>query len=147
MGLLYAFLADAMRSLRADSFATCSAVRLVVVGWTLMTCVIVVLRPTSAIRWFGMIVPGVREYMSSGPFSPTLHPSTHIERATLRWPFYFLSGGGNRIRVLHGYNTDSKPLRSIRLSSLSDGPLGFFSPISHFCTVDTLVLRIAAKTA
>src|SRR5690348_2601576 len=38
------------------------------------------------------------------------------------------------------------PLRSIRLSSFSDGPPGFFSPISHFCTVDVLVFRSAANT-
>lgn len=31
--------------------------------------------------------------------------------------------------------------------SFNDGPLGFFSPISHFCTVDELVLSTAANTA
>jgi hypothetical protein len=45
------------------------------------------------------------------------------------------------------YSTASRPFRSMRSSSLSDAPLGFFSPISHFCTVDALILRIAAKTA
>src|SRR5450759_2008162 len=39
------------------------------------------------------------------------------------------------------------PLRSMTFSNFSDGPLGRFSPISHFCTVDTLVLRTAANTA
>ena len=43
--------------------------------------------------------------------------------------------------------TASSPLRSIRLRSFSDGPLGFLSPISHFCTVDTLVFSTAASTA
>jgi hypothetical protein len=41
----------------------------------------------------------------------------------------------------------STPLRSITFSSFSEGPLGRFSPISHFCTVDTLVLSTAANTA
>jgi len=37
--------------------------------------------------------------------------------------------------------TPSRPLRSINFNSLSEGPLGFLSPVStHFCTVDTLVL-------
>ena len=35
----------------------------------------------------------------------------------------------------------AKPLRSTMLSSFLDGPLGFFLPCSHFCTVDGLVLR------
>ncbi len=39
------------------------------------------------------------------------------------------------------YANAFKPLRSTRSSSLSAVPLGVFSPISHFCTVDTLVLR------
>ncbi len=45
------------------------------------------------------------------------------------------------------YNTASMPLRSIRLSSFRDGPLGFLSPISRFCTVDKLVLSTIANTA
>src|SRR5947209_18657321 len=43
--------------------------------------------------------------------------------------------------------TASSPLRSSKLRSLSEGPLGCFSPISHCRTVDTLVLRIDARTA
>jgi hypothetical protein len=41
----------------------------------------------------------------------------------------------------------SRPFLSMRFKSLSDGPLGFFSPISHFWTVETLVFRNAANTA
>lgn len=40
----------------------------------------------------------------------------------------------------------SNPLRSIRFSSFSEGPPGFFSPISHFCTAEMLVMSAAAKT-
>src|SRR5690606_24737638 len=47
-------------------------------------------------------------------------------------------------RPLH--STASSPLRSIRSSSFDEGPLGFLSPISHFRTVETLVLRTAART-
>jgi hypothetical protein len=35
----------------------------------------------------------------------------------------------------------------MRLSSFSEGPLGIFSPISHFWTVETLVFNTAANTA
>ena len=35
----------------------------------------------------------------------------------------------------------SSPLRSMTDSSRSAEPLGFFSPFSHFCTVETLALR------
>lgn len=45
------------------------------------------------------------------------------------------------------YKTASSPLRWISVSSFNEGPLGFFSPISHFCTVERLALRTAAKTA
>ena len=41
----------------------------------------------------------------------------------------------------------SSPLRSSRFSNFSDGPLGRFSPISHWRTVDRLVLSIDASTA
>ena len=44
------------------------------------------------------------------------------------------------------YAKTSTPLRSITLSNFSDGPLGRFSPISHFWTVDTLVFSTAANT-
>jgi hypothetical protein len=54
------------------------------------------------------------------------------ERVTLTFPVY-----PNRQAIA------SIPFRSIRLSSFSDGPLSRFSPISHFCTVDTLVLSSA----
>ena len=43
--------------------------------------------------------------------------------------------------------TASSPLRSMRLSNFSDGPLGLLSPTSHFCTVERLVFSTAAKTA
>src|SRR5206468_6353501 len=43
--------------------------------------------------------------------------------------------------------TASSPLRSSKLSSFSEGPLGCFSPISHCRTVDTLVLIMDARTA
>jgi hypothetical protein len=43
--------------------------------------------------------------------------------------------------------TASSPLRSMRFKSLSDGPLGFFSPTSHLRTVDRLVLSTEARTA
>ena len=42
--------------------------------------------------------------------------------------------------------TASMPLRSIRVMSFSEGPPGFLSPISHFCTVGAPLLGIAAKT-
>ncbi len=45
------------------------------------------------------------------------------------------------------YRATANPFFSIRLRSFRDGPPGFFSPISHFCTVDTLVLSTAANTA
>jgi hypothetical protein len=32
-------------------------------------------------------------------------------------------------------------------AAVAEGPPGFFLPISHFCTVETLVLSTAAKTA
>ncbi len=35
----------------------------------------------------------------------------------------------------------------MRFSSLSEGPLGSLSPVSHFCTVDTLAFSTAANTA
>ncbi len=41
----------------------------------------------------------------------------------------------------------SNPLRSSRLSSFSEGPLGCFSPISHCRTVDRLVFKTEANTA
>src|SRR5215470_14210272 len=41
----------------------------------------------------------------------------------------------------------SSPLRSRRLRSFNDGPLGRFCPISHWRTVDKLVFRIDARTA
>src|SRR5215475_8660130 len=47
----------------------------------------------------------------------------------------------------HSYTTASKPFCSIRFRSFKAIPVGRFFPISHFCTVETLVLRQAAKTA
>lgn len=44
------------------------------------------------------------------------------------------------------YSTASRPLRSSRLSSFRDGPLGCFSPISHLRTVDGLVFSTEART-
>lgn len=41
----------------------------------------------------------------------------------------------------------SRPLSATRFSNFKEGPLGFFCPCSHFCTVDGLVLRYAANTA
>jgi len=57
-----------------------------------------------------------------------------------------------RKSIKHGcfrgsHSTASRPLRLIRLRSFRDGPLGFLSPTSHFCTVDKLVLSTAASTA
>src|SRR3984885_9617254 len=43
--------------------------------------------------------------------------------------------------------TISSPFFCTRCSSLSAVPVGRFWPISHFCTVETLVFRRAAKTA
>jgi len=62
--------------------------------------------------------------------------SVHVTGAysDLRCYFYF-------------HNTASMPLRCTRFSSLSDGPLGRLLPTSHFCTVDTLVFKMAANTA
>lgn len=48
--------------------------------------------------------------------------------------------------AITAYASAFNPLRSMILSSFSAGPLGFLSPISHLCTVDTLVLRQAANT-
>jgi hypothetical protein len=39
------------------------------------------------------------------------------------------------------YANTSKPFWSTKFRSLSDGPLGFFWPRSHFCTVDGLVFK------
>lgn len=41
----------------------------------------------------------------------------------------------------------SIPFRWMTFRSFNEGPLGRFSPISHFWTVETLVLSIAANTA
>jgi hypothetical protein len=41
----------------------------------------------------------------------------------------------------------SRPLRSSRLSSFCDGPLGCLIPSSHWRTVDGLVLSSDANTA
>src|ERR1700677_156199 len=43
--------------------------------------------------------------------------------------------------------TISSPFFCTRCSSLSAVPVGRFWPISHFCTVETLVFKRAAKTA
>jgi hypothetical protein len=43
--------------------------------------------------------------------------------------------------------TASKPIFCTRCSSLRAVPVGRFWPISHFCTVETLVFKTAAKTA
>ena len=45
------------------------------------------------------------------------------------------------------YERTSTPFTAITLSSFSDGPLGRFAPISHFCTVEVLVFKTAANTA
>src|SRR5215813_1327867 len=47
----------------------------------------------------------------------------------------------------HSYTTASKPFCSIKFRRFKAIPVGRFFPISHFCTVDRLVLRQAAKTA
>ena len=44
------------------------------------------------------------------------------------------------------HNNASNPFRSSKFSSLSDGPLGCFSPISHLRTVEALVLSTEAIT-
>ena len=43
--------------------------------------------------------------------------------------------------------TASSPLRSSRLSSFNEGPLGCLSPTSHLRTVERLVFNTAASTA
>lgn len=51
---------------------------------------------------------------------------------------------GKQVRLAAVYEAQpsaSKPLRSTMSISLLEGPLGFFLPCSHFCTVDRLVLR------
>ena len=45
------------------------------------------------------------------------------------------------------YITASRPLRSIRCSNLSEGPLGCISPDSHFRTVERLMFSNTAKVA
>src|SRR5690606_3786932 len=52
------------------------------------------------------------------------------------------SGGSRNGR----YSSTSSPFRSIRSSSLSDGPLGRLAPISHWRTVEALVLSTLANT-
>ena len=51
------------------------------------------------------------------------------------------------VKIAIHQSTASSPLRSSKLSSFSDGPLGCFSPPSHFRTVDRLVFNTAASTA
>jgi len=35
----------------------------------------------------------------------------------------------------------SSPFSATKFSNFNDGPLGFFAPCSHFCTVDLLVFK------
>jgi hypothetical protein len=62
-------------------------------------------------------------------------------RPTGRTKCQFLYDQGNR------QISASRPFRSSKLRSLSEGPLGCFSPISHCRTVDKLVLSTEARTA
>lgn len=48
---------------------------------------------------------------------------------------------------LAAYPSTSSPFRSTRFRSFNEVPLGDFWPRSHFCTVEILVFRYAAKTA
>lgn len=43
--------------------------------------------------------------------------------------------------AIRGYARTFNPCFWTTLSSLRDIPLGRFAPLSHFCTVDTLVFR------
>jgi hypothetical protein len=73
-----------------------------------------------------------------------------LDNATLSGRFFtvmvFLHN--HRAPIAVGFQIKaSSPFRSSRLSSLSEGPLGCFSPISHCRTVDRLVLSTEASTA
>jgi Mitochondrial biogenesis AIM24 len=57
-----------------------------------------------------------------------------------------VKGAWSRLTATLQINT-SNPFLSNRFSSLSDGPLGCLSPISHCRTVDRLVLSTDARTA
>src|SRR5262249_49618466 len=72
--------------------------------------------------------------------------SRYCQRALLGYHYPKVDVDVERLRR-HRYTTASKPFCSIRLRSFKAIPVGRFFPISHFCTVDRLVLRHAAKTA
>jgi hypothetical protein len=79
--------------------------------------------------------PIARNFLDNATLSGrffTLMVFLHIAVPLLRWGFQIKA---------------SSPFRSSRLSSLSEGPLGCFSPISHCRTVDRLVLSTEASTA
>jgi hypothetical protein len=79
--------------------------------------------------------PIARNFLDNATLSGrffTLMVFLHIAVPLLRWGFQIKA---------------SSPFRSNRLSSLSEGPLGCFSPLSHCRTVDRLVLSTEASTA
>ena len=45
------------------------------------------------------------------------------------------------------HKTAARPFLSRRLNSFREGPLGRFSPIYHFCTVERLMFNTEANTA
>jgi hypothetical protein len=51
----------------------------------------------------------------------------------------------NLVAVVTDYEIAASPFFCTRCSSLSAAPVGRFWPISHFCTVETLVFKTAAK--
>jgi hypothetical protein len=64
-------------------------------------------------------------------------------RPFARFYGYATLGVRNDVTALPGrlYPSTSRPFRSTRFNSFNEGPLGFFSPRSHFCTVEGLVFR------
>jgi hypothetical protein len=56
-------------------------------------------------------------------------------------PFFSL------VFALSNHKIAASPFLSTRLKSFREGPLGRFSPISHFCTVERLVFSTDANTA
>ena len=81
--------------------------------------------------------------------TPPRLPMRGRDQRTLRKPpvaWRWASRAGSAHFFPAHHNNASNPLRSSKFSTLSDGPLGCFSPISHLRTVDALVLSTEAIT-
>lgn len=63
------------------------------------------------------------------------------EHLGIGWNFQRSAIGDTARITTIDYPSTSNPFRSTRFNSFNEGPLGFFSPRSHFCTVEGLVFR------